>query len=159
MPMATINTLLSLSVWMKGCLMPRQELLGPTYSSPSRCPWSFRIWAHALKRQTWLQKFCKQVGSSLNERMYVLTLATQAFWRTSVTAGKPAAQAALLGPDKHRLAVHAELPGNRSDGIPTPEERSRSQSPGLHHAPVSSGTYAVVGHKPTVSSEMNVSTY
>jgi len=65
----------------------------------------------------------------------------------------------LLGPDKHRLAAHAELPGNRSERISALEERSRSQSPRLHRARVSSGTYGDVGHKPTVPLNMHLSMY
>ena len=78
--------------------------------------------------------------------------------RTAVQA-RLASPSPPLGPNKHGLAAHAELPGNRAKRLAVLQAREGSQPPRFHRARVSSGTYGVVGHKPTVPLNMHLSMY
>ena len=88
--------------------------------------------------------------------------ARQFRWETGTQSAVQAGLASSsppLGPDEHRLAAHAELPGNRRERYPALKAEKGGQSPRLRGASVSSGTYGVVGHEPTVPPKMQLPIY
>jgi hypothetical protein len=57
------------------------------------------------------------------------------------------------------LAAHAELPGNPRKRISALQLGKGGQPPRLHGARVSSGTYGVVNHAPSIARKVRMSTY